>query len=89
MGNYKKPVMDHPSSGKAPKGMNNPASGATRGGPGMGSPAVPKDSRTMSPTAPSGGRPHPGMGKDINTASRKKNPQPITYARPGKTQTTW
>lgn len=79
----------HPALGKMPKGLGGPKSGATRGGPGMGSPAVPKDSRTMSPTAPARGRLHPGMGKDINTASRKKNPAPITYSRNGKTQGTW
>ena len=77
------------SGGTTPRGLGGKTSGEGRGGPGMGSPAVPKDSRTMSPTAPARGRLHPGMGKDINTASRKKNPAPITYARNGKTQTTW
>jgi hypothetical protein len=73
MGNHKRTVMDHPSSGKAPKGASNPSSGATRGGPGTGKNPAPQD-HTFGGTKIHG---------SIAPVKKPKNPEPISHAVPG------
>jgi len=69
-------------SGSTPKGKG----GANRKSdhPGLGSmPSGVNNTNNISATAPSGGKPHPGLG----SVSKPKNPEPITYAAPGGKRT--
>jgi len=52
--------------------------------PGCGSlPSGVNNTNNISGTAPSGGKPHPGLG----SVSKPKNPEPVTYAVAGGKKT--